>query len=216
MPIKAVFFDNDGVLVSTEHLVYEANLEVFTGMGIPYRIEDFVDHTLLTDKGSRGFVYERGFDDGFYADFVLRRNAVWFDVLGESDHSIEGVREVLDAFSGLDLVITTSAQEEPFKRSHLKTGLLEHFSSWITREQYAREKPHPDVYLQALEQSRLRANEIIAVEDTPRGVQAVRSAGLTAVAIPHGFTVGMDFSEADYVLNSIRELPDLIAEINSR
>ena len=213
MSIKAVFFDNDGVLVSTEHLVYQANLEVFTELGIPYSVEDFIDHTLLTDKGSRGFVRERGFDDGFYAEFVARRNAVWFDVLGASDHSIEGVAEVLGALSDRDLVITTSAQDEPFRRSHRKTGLLDHFSSWLTREHYAREKPHPDVYLQALEQSRFRAEEIIAVEDTPRGVQAVRAAGLRAVAIPHGFTVGLDFSEADYVLDSMRELPDLVTAL---
>ena len=213
MTIKSVFFDNDGVLVSTEHLVFEANLAVFTELRVPYGLDDFVDHTLLSDKGSRGFVRERGYDDAFYADFVARRRPVWYRMLGESDHSIDGVADALESLSGRELVITTSAAAEPFQRSHLKTGLLPHFSSWITREQYPREKPHPDVYLAALERSSFLPEEIVVVEDTPRGIQAARAAGLTAVAIPHGLTDGLDFAGADYVLGSIRELPELVSRL---
>ena len=93
--------------------------------------------------------------------------------------------------------------------------MLKYFDSYLTQEDYEKVKPEPDVYLKALKLSKFNSSNILVVEDTPRGVQAAKAAGLNVVAIPHELTVGLDFGDADYVLISILELPNLIQNINS-
>ncbi len=213
--IKSLFFDNDGVLVSTEHLVFEANCEVLESLGVAYSLDDFIDHTLLTGKGSWGFLKDCGFDEESYKEFLKLRKTIWYEKLRSQNHAIQGTYESLEKLAHLDLVITTSAKEEVFKLSHEKSGLLDYFSSFITREHYSKIKPAPDIYLKALGDSNYFTENILVVEDTPRGIQSAKSAGLTAVAIPHQLTVGLDFSGADYILDGISELPLLVQKINS-
>ncbi len=84
----------------------------------------------------------------------------------------------------------------------------------VAREDYANLKPEPDVYLLALKKTGYEANEVLVVEDTPRGVAAANAAGLRVVAIPHDITTGLDFNDADYVLENISELVNLVHSFN--
>ena len=49
------------------------------------------------------------------------------------------------------LAIVTSAEPEPFARTHAATGLLPHFDVVLTRDCYQRSKPDPEPYLCAME-----------------------------------------------------------------
>ncbi len=57
----------------------------------------------------------------------------------------------------------------------------------------------------------------MALEDSPNGVAAAKAAGLRCVAVPGPITVGMDFSAADHLVDSLvevslRSLEDLVAD----
>jgi len=208
--IKAVFFDNDGVLVSTERIVFEANKQVLSSMGVSYDLNDFIASTVMTNQGSHGFLRSKGHNEDFIEKFSKTRQSVWDKELGSFDHSIVGVKAALDQLGNVDFIVTTSAKRSQFLRSHTNTNLLSYFQMIVAREDYVNIKPEPDVYLLALEKSGYQANEVLVVEDTPRGVAAANAASLRVAAIPHDITTGLDFSNADYVLNNISELVDLV------
>src|SRR5205814_9366360 len=49
--------------------------------------------------------------------------------------------------------------------------------------------------------------QAIAVEDSPHGVRAAKSAGLYCIAVPNPMTADLDFSGADLRLDTLAELP---------
>ena len=57
-------------------------------------------------------------------------------------------------------------------------GLADKVSAVVTGDMVARGKPHPDIYLRALEACACVAKASIAVEDTPMGAAAAAAAGL--------------------------------------
>ncbi len=72
----------------------------------------------------------------------------------------------------------------------------------------ARAKPAPVLYLEALEQLGVPADEAVAFEDSPNGVLAAKAAGVFCVAIPNEVTreLGLEEAGADLVLDSLADL----------
>ncbi|MFP6639027.1 MAG: HAD-IA family hydrolase, partial [Myxococcota bacterium] len=72
-------------------------------------------------------------------------------------------------------------------------------------------KPHPEPYLLAAERLGVDPGRCVVVEDSERGLQAAVAAGMSCVAIPNQMTRVGDFSRADRVITSLRELPAIVA-----
>src|SRR3954454_855753 len=72
----------------------------------------------------------------------------------------------------------------------------------------ARAKPAPTLYLEALEQLGVPADEALAFEDSPNGVLAARAPAVFCVAIPNEVTRDLGLAEAgaDIVLDSLADL----------
>jgi HAD superfamily hydrolase (TIGR01509 family) len=71
----------------------------------------------------------------------------------------------------------------------------------------SRAKPAPALYVEALEQLELDADEAIAFEDSPNGIRAARAAGVFVVAVPNAVTRDFGLDEADLLVESLAELP---------
>ena len=65
------------------------------------------------------------------------------------------------------------------------------------------------LYLEALEQLAVTAQEAVAFEDSPNGVLAAKAAGVFCVAVPNEVTrdLGLEEAGADIVLDSLADLP---------
>jgi beta-phosphoglucomutase-like phosphatase (HAD superfamily) len=75
----------------------------------------------------------------------------------------------------------------------------------VTADDVPHSKPAPDVYLLAMAQLGIKADEAIAIEDTAAGAQAAVAAGLRCIAIPHELSQHQDFSHATMVMSSMNE-----------
>jgi beta-phosphoglucomutase-like phosphatase (HAD superfamily) len=60
--IKAIFWDNDGVLVDTEGLFFRANQETLAGIGIPLRWEQFEEISLARGESVLRLAADPGTD----------------------------------------------------------------------------------------------------------------------------------------------------------
>jgi len=204
---RAVLWDNDGVLVDTERLYYEATRDVMAGAGVDLDLATFARFFLRSGQGAWHLVAERGHSEEAIQRFRAERDRLHSELLGRPGLAIEGAREVVAALRGQVVqAVVTSAWREHFELAHRATGLVPYFDFVLTREDYVRSKPDPEPYLLALERAGLGPDECLVVEDTERGLAAAKAAGLTCWVIPTELTRGGDFGAADRVLGDLREV----------
>ena len=109
------------------------------------------------------------------------------------------------------LAVVTNTGSEDFQTLHWDAAqLLELFDAMILREHYVRSKPEPDAYLAAMLALEVAAEEVMVVEDSPRGIAAARSAGARVVARRNPHFPDLDLSGAETVIASLEELPSLL------
>ena len=211
MSCRYLLWDHDGVLVDTERWYFQATREALGRLGVDLRQDIYLDYMaqgrscwdLARARGisEERVVRQRHWRDSAYQEFLLTKPI-----------EIEGVRQVLAELRLTHrMAIVTSARRVDFDLIHESSGLLEFFDFALTIEDYARSKPRPDAYLAALQRFGAQRTEALALEDSARGLEAARRAGLDCVVIRSPFTASQDFGAAWRVVDSIREVPALLA-----
>ena len=209
---KAVFFDNDGLLVDTEGLYFQSVQEVFAPVGIEISREWYIRENLGTGRSSFELAKEKGLSEEEIAKLRRERNERYGELLREKVRPMDGVPEVLAMLHGkFQMGVVTSGRKAHFDIIMEMTGLRRFFDFFVTEQDVKKLKPNPEPYLKAVELSGHAKEHCLVLEDSFRGVQAAKAAGLTCYAIPDELTRTQDFSIADKVLESIRELPALLA-----
>lgn len=203
---RAVLWDNDGVLVDTEGLYYEANRRAFAELGEPLSHADFVRLSLQEGRSVLSLLEERLGEREIEA-LRERRNALYSEILREGVPVLPGVRETLAALRGrARLAIVTSCRRDHFELMHETTGLLAHFDFALAGGDYRRHKPHPDPYERAVARLGLPREACVVVEDSERGVAAAHAAGLRCLAVPNALTSGGRFDTAERLFRDAHEL----------
>jgi HAD superfamily hydrolase (TIGR01509 family) len=205
--IKAIFWDNDGVLVNTEHIYYQATQHVLATVGIALTPEQYVELFLVQGRGAWHLAEEKGLTATEIERLRTKRNTFYGELLGRAPLLIDGVAGVLAALHGKYVMgVVTSSRRDHFDVIHRGSGLMKYFDFVLTGSDYTRVKPHPEPYLKAVERSGFRSEECLAVEDSERGLTAARAAGIGCIVVPTALTCGSNFVGAQRVLSSITEI----------
>jgi len=205
-----IFWDNDGVLMETEHLYYQANAAALAGAGVELTMETFCRISLR--QGESVLTLAAGQGSGEPAELRRVRDEIYYRLLGEEARVYPGVRDTLERLHGrLPMAIVTSCRWDNFLQMHRDSGLLGYFDFILTREDYGASKPDPEPYRTACARAGLHPGRCLAVEDSERGVVSASKAGLTVAAIPGEMNRGGDFGAARWQLDGIHELPALLS-----
>jgi HAD superfamily hydrolase (TIGR01509 family) len=204
----AIFWDNDGVLVDTEVLYYEANRQVLAGLGVELTVEQFRE---LYMKETIGGWHLADLSPAAMEEKRSERNRVYSELLRTRAFAVPGAAEVLEALSGrLATGVVTSSRRDHFDLIHARTGFGRFFEFVVSCDDVRNTKPDPEPYLRALELSGRSPAECVAVEDSERGLAAAKAAGLECWVIPTGLTRDGDFRAADRVIGNLLEIPGLL------
>ena len=204
----AIFFDNDGILVDTEPLFFQATQEILATVGVDLSVDLYHDWTMRQGRTVFQLVSEKGITDEEILALRRVRGARYNALIREGVRVLDGVRETIDALRGArPKAIVTSSSRDHFDEIHAQTDLLPHFEFVLADGDYARHKPHPDPYLAAAERMGVDPARCLAIEDTERGLVSATDAGMQCVAIPNELTAGADFSRAVARLDSMASLP---------
>jgi HAD superfamily hydrolase (TIGR01509 family) len=202
----AILWDNDGVLVDTEGLYFEASRRVLETIAFPLTPAAFARVSLGEGRSVFELVADRLGPDEIEA-LRAQRNRLYSRMLENGVRVCDGVRECLAALHGrVRMGIVTGSRRDHFETMHRATGLRPYFEFAVTHDEYARSKPHPDAYRAALARLQLEPAQCLAVEDSARGVAAAVAAGMRCIAVPHHLSREGDFSGAWRVLDSVRAL----------
>jgi HAD superfamily hydrolase (TIGR01509 family) len=209
--IEAILWDNDGVLVDTEGLFFDATRDALARAGIELTRSAFRNYVLREGRSVFEMVERRGWTPGQTAALRRERDNAYADLLRAGPRAMPEVAGVLRALRGtFRMAVVTTALREHFEIAHQRSGLREYFEAVVAREDYVNSKPAPEPYLTGLARLRLRAQACVAVEDSERGLAAARAAGLRCIIVPNELTRGGRFAGAEAVLESVAEVPAAI------
>ena len=201
---EAILFDNDGVLVDTEALYFQANREALAGVGVELDEATYVELFLREGLGAWHLAEARGVSAAGIEELRAARDRRYFELVDEAPIVIPGVADLLPKLAArFRLAIVTSSEPLPFARTHARTGLLPHFELVLTRVDYQQSKPDPEPYLTAVARLGVPAARCLVIEDSERGLRAAKAAGLACWVVPSGLTASGNFAAADAVLPNL-------------
>jgi HAD superfamily hydrolase (TIGR01509 family) len=206
--IRALIFDFDGLILDTEEPVYRSWLEVYEAHGEELPFERWVQ---IVGSTTTGFHPQHHLEERLGRSLpkeVLDRRVGRRTELVLAQNLLPGIVEHLEAAKAMGLKLgVASSSTGDWVRGHLaRLGILDRFDCLRCRDDVAKAKPEPDLYVAVLECLAVVAPEAIAVEDSPNGVMAAKRAGLRCVAIPNSITARLDLSQADVLLGSLADV----------
>ncbi len=208
---EAIFFDMDGLLVNTEPLDFKGTKEVFASVGVDLTREWYIHEHLGKGRSVSEYLRENGIAEERIAELRGMRHTRYWESLEAEATAIDGVPETLQKLHRkLLLAVVTGSYRRSVDIVMRKTGLREFFDFIVACEDTENHKPHPEPYLKALALSKKTKEQCLVLEDSGNGSLAAKAAGITCYAIPDEMTKAHDFSHADKVLASIREVPKLL------
>jgi HAD superfamily hydrolase (TIGR01509 family) len=195
--IEAVLWDNDGVLVDTETLFFQATRAAFAGIGLELTEKLWARQYLGVGHSSLEIAAFLGADGEAARKMLDERNREYLRVLAQAPPLRPRVRETLEQLRGrVRMAMVTGCHRDQLRLVHASSGLLDFFEVIVTGDECANPKPHPELYLAGLKALGVRAENCIALEDSPRGVTAARAAGVPCVAVPTELTRELNFPGA--------------------
>lgn len=207
---KQILFDNDGVLVDTEHWYFTASAEILQTMGF-HLSEDRYRDIMIQGLSAFLIAEESGVPISETDKWRTRRNELYQHYLRSEEIAIPGVKEVLAELSPrYRMGIVTSALRCDFELIHASRGIVDYMDFVLCSGEYPRAKPYPDPYLLGLKRLGGKKHETIIVEDSERGLRSAVSAGIDCVIVHNRFTEKHDFSAAKHRIKTLDELLTLL------
>ena len=211
--MKAIFWDNDGVLVDTEHLYFEASRAALSELGVELREAEFVELNLRHGASCFDLAAARGVSRERIEAARASRNGHYASLLAGTE-LIPGVRETLDALHGrVPMAVVTSSRPEHFALQHANTGARRYFDFVLTGADFTRDKPDPEPYLMAADRLGAAPADCLVIEDSERGLVSATRAGMRCAVVPRGLFARGDFSAAWRVLERVDLVPELVADL---
>jgi HAD superfamily hydrolase (TIGR01509 family) len=203
----AILWDNDGVLVDTEALYFQATRELLASVGATLSEALYIELFLREGRGAWHLARELGETEERIAELTRLRNARYAELLLQGNWVYPGVADAIRVLGArYRMAIVTSSEREHFEVIHRASELLPHFELVLTRRDYVHSKPDPEPYLTALQRMRVTADDCLVIEDSERGLRAALAAGIRCWMIRSPFTRTLDFPGAERVFDDIASL----------
>jgi HAD superfamily hydrolase (TIGR01509 family) len=208
---KFLLWDHDGVLVDTERWFFVATQECLRELGVTLDQAIYLQF-MAVGRSYWELALEHGQPEAVIAAKRRERDRRYQSYLASEAIEIDGVLETLRALCHqYRMAIVSTATRADVAFMHRTSGILPFFEFVITIEDVEQPKPAPDPYLKALQRFGALAEEAVAIEDSSRGLRSAMAAGIDCVVVRNEFTSSQDFSGAWRLLQSIRELPAILA-----
>jgi HAD superfamily hydrolase (TIGR01509 family) len=221
--IKAIIFDQDGVIIDTERdghrVAFNETFKEF-GFGVEWDVDKY--HELLQIAGGKERMKHHLQTEGFgvevkseQVDDLIkklhkRKTEIFVQLIETGKLPLRpGVKRLMTEAMGKGLILgvcTTSNEKAAHTVAYQILKDIK-FNFVLAGDVVSKKKPDPEIYLLALKETGLQPEECIVVEDSLNGVLAAKAAGMHVVATTNVYTEKEDLSQADIIVTCLGE-PD--------
>jgi HAD superfamily hydrolase (TIGR01509 family) len=210
MPLKAVLFDMDGVIVDTEPLHRKAYFKTFNELEIEVSEGLYTSFTGASTKRVCETLINKFNLNQSHEDIATIKRAHFKDYFYNDDEFdlIPGVRELIQHYheNGITLILASSATMTTINMVFEKFGLEKYFSGKISGADLKESKPHPEVFLLAAELANQPVENCMVIEDSTNGILAAHRANIFCAAYRSLHSKDQDYTLADTVVSDYVEL----------
>ena len=204
----AVVLDFDGLIVDTESPILAIWQEVFREHGCELSLHDWEralgSHGAYDPCAHLAELTGRIFDHEALRTAVRARNT---EACGRQP-LLPGVADLLDQARsiGLRTAVASSSTRGWVEGWLERHGVRSVVDAVCGREDVARVKPEPDLFLLAAARLGVPPAACVVFEDSPNGIRAANAAEIPCLCVPNAVTAELDLSEADLVVPTFEDL----------
>ena len=210
MPLKAVLFDMDGVIVDTEPLHRKAYFSTFDDLQIEVSEELYTSFTGASTKKVCTTLIEKFQLGQSHEELALiKRKYFRHFFYNDADFSLlPGVKSLIKNYfdNNIKLVLASSASMVTIDMVFDKFDLEKYFIGKISGADLKESKPHPEIFLLASEIANEPRGNCMVIEDSTNGIIAAHSAEIFCTAYKSEHSVGQDYEKANLVISDFSEI----------
>lgn len=210
MPLKAVLFDMDGVIVNTEPLHQKAYYKMFDDFGMNVSDELYASFTGASTKKVCNKLIKVFNLDKTTEELISKKRAYFKDYFdNDPDFDlIKGVRTLIQHYhaNGIKLVLASSASMNTINWVFEKFDLEKYFIGKISGADLAESKPNPEIFIKAAEMAGEKRKNCMVIEDSTNGILAAHRAEIFCAAYKSEHTQLQDYSKANLLVEDYKDL----------
>ena len=215
--IKAIIFDLDGVLVSTDELHYRAWKALAGRLGVPFDRAKNDRCRGISRMASLDIVLEdapTAYTQAEREAFAAEKNETYRAMLASLTpaDTLEGVLPTLAELRRRGYRLALASVSKNALLILERTGLDRYLDAVADGNCITRSKPDPEVFLKAAEKLGMACESCAAMDDALAGIEAGRAAGMLTI----GFGDSAKNKAGDLNLERFDELLGLFPDIKGR
>ncbi|MET0290012.1 MAG: HAD family phosphatase [Pseudoxanthomonas sp.] len=181
----AVIFDMDGLMIDSERVSIACWSQAAQELGLPFPDGFWLRMVGLGDRDCELLLLQAVTAEQVAALFARCHDLYEARTL-QGLPLRPGILEILQLLHdhGVARAVATSTRQPRASRKLAAAGLLPFFEVVVTSSDVSHPKPAPDIYLLAAQKLGKDPARCLALEDSPAGIRAAVSAGMTAIQVP--------------------------------
>ena len=213
--MKAIIFDMDGVIIDSEPLHFELEVELLGELGVKISKEEHGTFVGTTDYNMWSTFKDR-FDLKLSVEEIIEIKKKRFiqniDKIKLVDNFHEFILKLHKEEYLIGLASSNNRKIVDLIIERFKLG--KYFKVSITGDDVSKGKPDPEIFLKAAQKMSVNPYDCLVIEDAANGVAAAKSAGMKCIGLKNPNSGNQDLSKADLVVNNFNELDlDIIKKL---
>ncbi|MBR0294482.1 MAG: beta-phosphoglucomutase [Bacilli bacterium] len=215
--IKAIIFDLDGVIISTDKYHYQAWKTIADQEGIYF--DETINNRLrgvsrmdsleiVLEKANKTYTQEEKEALASKKQELYRSSLKKLSYRSLSKNTINAIRKLYE--QGYHLAIGSSSKNTRFILERL--NITNAFDFICDGTMISHSKPDPEVFIKAAEGLGYKPEECLVIEDATSGIDAAKAGGFIAIGIGDAAT----YDKTDYPIEKLTDIIPLIETINKK
>lgn len=206
---KAIIFDMNGVIIDDEHLHKQAEILTCIHFGLSVPETEWGNFRGRKSTEIFGHILDRYKMSGVSVSELVGHKVNQYFLLADEADLVPGALDFIrwSREKYQQVALATSGLQEIQKFIFTKFDLTHYFDFVITGDQVINGKPHPEIYLRAVNQLALPAKQCLVVEDSDNGIISSKAAGCFTLGLTTTFSEDiLEQAGADKVFASFPEM----------
>lgn len=207
--MKAVIFDMDGVIIDSEPIHLEVDIQTMRNLGCDISVEELETYVGTTNEYMLTEIKKNyNISESIEEIISYKVEMTKKKIMQSNIEPIDGIRVLLSDLKNKNIPtsIASSSPRDFIDVVVSKFELQDYFTYIVSGEDVAYGKPAPDIYIETAKKLKLAPEDCTVIEDSKNGVLAAKAAGMKCIGFQNINSGNQDLSKADVIVKSIKEI----------